>query len=301
MSTRGYTLIEMLVAMTMFALVTVATSYALTAGIRAHQNSQRKARELEERAAISRVLTRDLIEATATTGNQYSQFLATGSQNGTLLTLTTLAHRMQLPDETSMDTGTDDPNLSNMKPQSDVVAVTYMYDSTTHTLSRIEMIPYSLDDPSQQDQSQNILSRHVASISFQFLDSSGQQRTDWYYTNQSSSTSSSTSSSSSSNSSSSSQDGDTELPTAVQITIEMDTEEGAPLRFTNTVALATPQPLPAGQTPSSSTTSSSTSTSTGSRAPALSAVRRRTPHIGPRPLLPGGILPGIPGLPGAVR
>jgi len=56
---RGYTLVETLVAMMMFALISAATTFALNVAIRGQRAAQRKADEIQEARTVLSMLSRD--------------------------------------------------------------------------------------------------------------------------------------------------------------------------------------------------------------------------------------------------
>lgn len=71
---RGFTLIEMLVALVMLALITVATAYALTAGLRAQADMRRRADSADEARALLAIIARDLQAAYASADNPGAVF-----------------------------------------------------------------------------------------------------------------------------------------------------------------------------------------------------------------------------------
>ena len=119
-----------MIALIMFALITSATSLALTAGIRGQESVRRRAQDLQEVRAVLSVLTRDFRAAFAATGNPNNLFVATGTDNGQLVVFTTASQRIQ------PDTDETGQQMSLSPPQSDVAVVRYSFNPDTGELSR---------------------------------------------------------------------------------------------------------------------------------------------------------------------
>lgn len=227
----------MLVALVMFGLITVATSFALTAALRNQQATTQRAEELQEARALLSLLARDLRGAFASQNNPNSLFVAEGNTSGTLLTFTTLTAGVTAA---SSIQGAE----ANPTPQSDVSIVSYAFDEGNGVLSRTATSIPNLDTLPSPDAPDAALSRRVRGITFQFFDPNTGTRNDWHYL---------------SDQAAGQQTGvtvgrDTTLPQAVQVALDLESRDGIVHTYTTTVTLAMPQPLPAGQKPASAGT-----------------------------------------------
>jgi type II secretion system protein J len=271
---HGYTLLEMLVALVMFGLISVATSFALTAALRNQQATAQRAEELQEVRAIFRLLARDLRGAFASQNNPNSLFIADGNTHGTLLTFTTLTPA--IPNSALQVLG------ANPAPQSDVAIVSYAYDEGNGVLSRTSTSIPNLDTLPSPDMPAAALSRQVRGITFQFFDPTTGTRNDWHYQNEPVAT----------------QQGgitlgrDTSLPKAVQVSLELESSDGLLHTYTLTVPLAMPQPLPAGQRPSTPEASGGAGSGGGLQG---GGTNIPTGGAGGTGSSGGGGLPGLPG------
>ena len=240
---RGYTLIEVLVALTMFAFITLATSFALGAALRGNAKLQSSADEMQEIRSIMAILTRDIRAAYAVTGNVNHLFTSGGSDSTTILQFSAMSHRISSP-PTNADGSSNQADL-NPFPQADVSILSYNFDPQTNVLSRIETnVPNA--DLIQQSNGlpETVLSNRVQNIQFQYYDpTQTSYRGDWNYTN------SASSSTGASSTASSGTTGDTTLPPSVQVAIDLISKDGQPIHYETTIALATFNPAPAGQKP----------------------------------------------------
>src|SRR5258708_31097197 len=185
---RGYTLIEVLIAMVIFAVITAATSFAVTVALKSQQGIRLRTDELQEARSVLNVLTRDLRAAYASDGNQNALFLAGGNESGTLLTFTTLSHKIDDPSRTTSAAQTDQTQTA--PPQSDIGIVQYSFAPDTGQLSRLETAVPNPDTLPQAGGPETVLSKHVRSVSFQFLvDPSTGFRQEWNYITQAPATS----------------------------------------------------------------------------------------------------------------
>src|SRR5258708_5508584 len=241
---RGYTLIEVLIAMVIFAVITAATSFAVTVALKSQQGIRLRTDELQEARSVLNVLTRDLRAAYASAGNQNTLFLAGGNESGTLLTFSTLSHKINDPSRNSStgqtgQTGQPD-QTQTAQPQSDIGIVQYSFDPQTGQLSRLETAVPNPDTLPQAGGPETGLSKHVRSVSFQFLvDPSTGFRQDWNYVTQPPSTGASSGTGGQNNTQAAVQaTGDTTLPQSVQIQIEFVNGEGISRQYSTVVMLA---------------------------------------------------------------
>src|SRR5581483_410100 len=101
---RGFTLVEALIALVIFGLITFALSMSISVALRAQTVSTERQQDTGEVRAIFGQLNRDLNAASGSLNNPASAFIAGGSQGGRnatgsgLLTLTTLSHRIEADD-----------------------------------------------------------------------------------------------------------------------------------------------------------------------------------------------------------
>jgi prepilin-type N-terminal cleavage/methylation domain-containing protein len=276
-SASGYTLIEMLIALIMFAVITVAVGFVLNGALRAYQTTQARIEESTELRALFGTLGRDLRAVFVVANSPNSYFIAPGNTNGTILTFTTLASRI-VPDTTSVAAG---PTGSSAfpQPQSDVWLVSYAFDQDTGVLSRFVTKVPNTDTIPQDETLLTEVARNVRSIQVTFPDPVNGDRSDWDYMLDTSATGAG---SSDATASMSALTPDTTLPAVVQVTIVRDSKAGPPITQTFTVALMNNAPQPAGQKPAA------TAAGGGSGAPNALAPASASNAFG---------LPGQPGLP----
>jgi prepilin-type N-terminal cleavage/methylation domain-containing protein len=248
----GYTLIEVLVAMIIFAIIASATGFAVSMALKSQHGIRLRTDELQEARTVLNVITRDLRSAYASAGNQNTLFLAGGNESGTLLTFTTLAHRIVDPNRGNATTQTDQVQAN---PQSDIAIVQYSFAPETGTLSRLESAIPNPDTLVQSDRPDSVLSRHVRTVTFQFLvDPTTGFRQEWnYITPQPSQTGTQTGAAgagvTAAASTTTQTNGDTTLPQSVQVLIEFIDSEGIPRQYSTVVMLPATQPQPIGQKP----------------------------------------------------
>jgi len=241
---RGFTLLEMLVALTMLALLTSAAGLAISVAVRQHAQARSYLNELEEERAVLGTMVRDIRHACVSSDNPDSIFLASGTQTGAVLTLTTRAARLDPGDLTS-STGSSADETAGWRPQSDVAVVQYFLDPEARTLSRcVSTTPGATDLP-EPGSPTTILSRNVAAVEFEFVDEQQSVRTDWTYA---------ASSETALGAEVDTAQSDSSLPRAVRLRITLVGPDRRPTVLTTTVAPVTPEPAPKGQTPPQTTT-----------------------------------------------
>src|SRR5438094_419748 len=122
---RGYTLVETIVAMLIFALISAATTFALNTAIRGQRTAQRKADEIQEARTVLAVMSRDFRGAYASKANPNTFFVSNGSDNAPSVSFTTLTHHVYAP---LADSSGNPIDPTTIPPQSDVSVVHYSYD-----------------------------------------------------------------------------------------------------------------------------------------------------------------------------
>lgn len=297
---RGYSLLEALVAMIVFAIITLATAFAIQNGMRAQLRVNTSADDTQEARTIIAILARDIRSAIVSASNPNTFFVATGDRAGQMLTFTTFSQRL-LEDPPQEDTADTDLIV----PQSDVMAVSYFLDPDTGQLSRSYSAipnPQLMPEPGSPG---TLLSARVRSLEFQFVDPQSGLRNEWSYIPQT------TSNGNGQANTEVTQSGDTYLPSAVQITLEMLGRDYRPQRYTCAVSLTSPMPMPAGQQPDPPATSTGGQPGgtgdggTGGGGGPGGGGFGDGGGAGPRsvimPRIPAGALPTLPGAGGLVR
>jgi len=299
-SRAGFTLIEALIALVMFGLITMSLAMALSAAMKAQQVSARKQDDAGTARAVFGTMTRDIEAAYGSMNSPASVFITGGASGGGgggstiqtspgLLLFSTLSHRIQDGRDMSqgpvggMPTAAQSALSSDTPPQSDMALVRYNLDSATGMLTRTAIsVPYAQDLDQQTPGPAVTLAQHVVSLTFRYWDFNQQNwRDSWDYEQQnqqgvtptSAGTSSATPASGATGSSASSQanqstTGDATLPGAVEVTLVVMRENGTTANYMTTIPIVAPQPYvdPNTQAQNNGTAPASTTTS-GSRTP----------------------------------
>jgi prepilin-type N-terminal cleavage/methylation domain-containing protein len=250
---RGYTLVEMLIAVIMFALITVATGFMMSGGMRGQQQIREKASDAQEARALLSTITRDLRSLFAVTGSPATYFVASGADSGPILQFTTLASRI-IPDPV-VDSYLGTTGSESLVPQSDNMQVTYDYDPSTHVLSRLVSRLPGVETLPEVGGPEWILSRRVGYITFTFYDADGNTRTEWNYQTPQTDTTTSQQTDTTSY--------DTTVPARIDVEIDLDRPNGETLVLTTTIVPANTALQPAGQKPASAQTSTGGGTGGG--------------------------------------
>ncbi len=258
----AYTLIEMLIALVMFAVITVATGFILTGAIRAREATQARVDEATEMRSLFGTLGRDLRATFVVANGANSYFVAPGNGSGTILTFTTMASRIALDPAT--DAAGPTAATGAARPQSDVWLVSYVFNPETGVLDRCVTRVPNPDTIPQEQVLVTEVARNLRSIEVVFPDPVNGDRSDWNYMVDTSTTATGSGSGSTGATSSVTQTTDTTLPTSVQITVVRDSKTGSPVSQTFTVALMNSTPQPAGQKPATTTTTGTSGTGAGS-------------------------------------
>jgi len=213
---HGFTLVEVLVSLVIFGIISLALSLALAESLR----GQTQLATSQDQAAIVRVvfdvITRDLHSAYPSLNSSSSIFIAGGaaanpastnsSTNsgsngiqastaaaGSLLAFTSLAHRIQADDlETAMSSADDSMpsrpqptnGQPNLNPQWDCALIRYDLDQQQGALRRtVTAVPNPQALTANGDSPiATLVADHIVSLSFRYWDGIQMQwRTDWDY------------------------------------------------------------------------------------------------------------------------
>lgn len=248
---RAFTLLEALVALVIFAIISVALSLSITTAFQAQDAAQRREEEAGAVRAVFSYLRRDLQSAFISKNNPACVFMANsgaagGVNNlaaGSLLTLTTLAHRIET-DETTMNPAGAGMALGGSAntltpPQADFMLVRYDIEPSSGSLIRtvsavpnLEMVGQPVPVP------EAVLADRIANMTLRFWDAEQQGwRTDWSYqppepttqdtgqipTNQAATNT-----------------GDTRLPMAVEVTLILLRKDNSPATYTTFIPVVAP-------------------------------------------------------------
>lgn len=245
---RGFSLLEALLALVIFTLISFAISLALSTVFQAQAAARRREEEAEVVRAVFGFLTRDLSAAFASASNPAAVFVAGGAAlpgtpqraSGSLLLLSTLAHRIDFTDGQTAAAGSSAVTM----PQADFMLVRYDYDPatgsvfrTTATVPNLEVIERLQPSP------EALLAERVTGLLLRFWDAEQRGwRTDWNYQQR--------------NRQQQTPDGnnpaelqtevitgDTGLPAAVEITLTLARKDGTTGIYTTTVPVAASQPF----------------------------------------------------------
>jgi prepilin-type N-terminal cleavage/methylation domain-containing protein len=281
-SRGGFTLLEVLVALVIFGVITVALSFTFDTALMTQKANNRRLEELGEVRSVFGYITRDVQQAYATSNSASSVFIAGGGQSAGpqsasgsgLLSLVTRGNRINANPQTGAPTGpTGPPSGTDWPPQSETVLVRYDFDPPSHSLTRTVLpVPnYPLLQQTPTDPNTTISSR-IDNISFRFWDPTALSwRDGWDYEqqNQQSATSGSgaaataaasgAGSSVTVSSSTSSNTGDTTLPASVEVTVSIRHQDGSTATYVSTIPIVT-SPVADGMAPPTNPGSGSTTT-----------------------------------------
>ncbi|HZT42070.1 MAG TPA: prepilin-type N-terminal cleavage/methylation domain-containing protein [Chthonomonadaceae bacterium] len=263
----GFTMIEAMVALVIFGIITTAIGFAMSVALEAQRASQSRQDDAGEVRAVFDALRQDIPGAYASANDPASMFV-TGSDYGAsndLLTLSTQIPRLQAYDLGLSSAGnvnamgaTPMGSQQTVPPQTACMLVRYVFDPQAQTLSRL-VLP--VPDPTvllqQQPGPDDIIARHVVSVQLSFWDATqNQSRNDWDYAHPS------TSQAGASTSQSLSTGSDTYLPSAVDVTVTTLLSDGSQHTMETMIPIVAPQPQ---KTPSGTqtTTGSGTGGATG--------------------------------------
>lgn len=289
----GFTLLETLVALVIFGIITVALSLSFNTALRSQEINNQRQEEIGEARLLFDALTRDIQNAYVSTHYTSGVFMAgassggSGSTSSSLLTLMTRSHRIEDANSLAQSPNTSTFGIqqqqTNVPPQADVQLVRYDLDRQTGTLIRsISRVPnLTTLDQSAQDPD-GAIAHHIGSLTLRFWDADKQNwRNDWDFeqanlqqsqsgggaagaggsAGASGATGGASGSASSQNSSTNT--GDTALPSAVEVNVQILRRDGQTVSYSTTIPIAANQAqdnmAPPIYTPPSSGTSGSTS------------------------------------------
>jgi prepilin-type N-terminal cleavage/methylation domain-containing protein len=288
---QGFTLIEALVALIIFGIITAALGVALSTSIRAEITLQSHQQDAEVARAVFHFLQQDLEAAFPAANNAASLFVGNGAPSSvqlpnSLLYLSTLTGRIQTADPNLdpvlamnanvMSNNTNATAATNSwTPQWDCALVRYWLDSTTGELHRtVVNVPnlqlFAQTNPNVPD----VIADKVLSMQLQFWDPSQQTwRDSWDFEQpnwqqqmqqltQQSGQGQSGQSQNATTTTNSATTGDMQLPSAVQVTLVIQGSDGNPDTFITTIPIEVQQP-PVPNTPVNNSSSSGSQNGSG--------------------------------------
>ncbi len=202
-SQQGFTLLEVLVALVIFGILTVALSNAMSTALRARMLAEARQDDSAAVRAIFGILGRDLQSAYASVYDPNSLFVSGGATggntstsgaSGSLLTMASLSHRLTTTDpnvDPSVDTAngarsgsiSNSQNGSNDLPQSPVSLIRYDFDPQSGVLSRVAQSIPSLQNLQQATPGpDDVVASNIISLQLQYWDPTQQNWRDaWDY------------------------------------------------------------------------------------------------------------------------
>lgn len=260
---RAYTLVEVMVALVLMAIISVATGFAMSMALRNDARARSRTDAAEEARSVLSVLVKDLRNAYASAGNPSSCFIASGGDEGEVLRLTTAHVRLRR-------LAADEELLQAPPPQSDVGTVIYTLNHSDQTLYRT-VSAEPMDELGASPSPSDLLSRRVTGLTLRLVASDGSERPDWSYQAAIEPAAASEGAT----------QGDTELPATAEITVELAGDRGALDTASAMVKIITPTPQERGQAPVAASSSASGG-GQGMRRP-----RPALPHLPVHALAPG--------------
>jgi prepilin-type N-terminal cleavage/methylation domain-containing protein len=286
---RAFTLIEVLVALVIFGVITVALSFTFDTALTTQEANTRRLEELGAVRSVFDYMGRDIQQAYASPNFTASSFIASGSQSGPqsassggLLTLMTRGNRLVSDAPTTAGTAPAGPAAatSTTDPQSETALVRYDFDPQARTLSRTVVPVPNLQQLQQAVPSgDTVISGLIDDISLRFWDTTALTwRSDWDYEQQNQQAAAATgaggttagvsatsggagasASVSTPGSATSTTTGDTMLPSAVEVTVTIRHPDGTTATYVSTIPIVT-FPLADGTAPPTNTTTATTTT-----------------------------------------
>ncbi len=281
---RGFTLIEVLVALVIFGIITVALSFTFDTALKTQQANIRRLAELGAIRSVFDYMTRDVQQAYASSNNPAAVFIAGGSQNGAstgssaLLTLMTRGNRL-LSDAPAGSGGASGPLSTDASlPQSETAMVRYEFDPQARTLSRVVATVPSLQALQQAVAGPDtVVSALIEDISLRFWDTTTQAwRAEWDYEQQNqqpatpaagTADTTGATAAASATSAVTSGTGDTTLPGSVEVTITIRHPDRTTATYVTTIPVVASQVADGMAPPANTGANATTAGATGAGAP----------------------------------
>jgi prepilin-type N-terminal cleavage/methylation domain-containing protein len=246
---RGYTLIEVIIAITLFAIIMMAVSLSVNAAFSASKASQERQQEANDARGVFHFLLQDLEAAFISSVNPASVFIGSGGStsgltgNSGVLTLSTKVHLLPsagLMTEGSTQSAPAPPQAGAGMPQSEVELVRYEFNRSEGTLSRITLPVPNVGSVTQMPaQPETLIARNVQEINLRFWDKENRVwRPNWDYQQRNQAQSNDQQSGQQNTAT-----GDSTLPSAVEITVLIRRESGEITPFVTTVPIISPEPI----------------------------------------------------------
>ena len=257
-SRRGFTLIETLVALVIFGIITVAISLAFNTAVRTQEVNDRRQEELGAVRSIFDTLTRDIQAASGSANSQSSVFMSGSGGNG-LLTFSTRSRAIQASEASDENASNDGSPFgiqsgggAASSPQSDIALVRYDFDSQSETFKRSTLAVPNLTSFQPGGSDSQTIAKRIVSINFQYWDAANSSlRSDWDYeqTKQQSSDSSGTSSGAKirglgeggANSNDQASSGDSSLPGFVKVSVTIRLKDGTTADYSTSILIIATQ------------------------------------------------------------
>ncbi len=265
----GFTLIETLVALVIFGIISVAISFSLSTALKTQEVNNRRQEELGTVRSIFASLTRD-IQSASVSANNLSGIFMSSSAGGSAgkndpRALLTLSTRSQVLQDSSDASGSSSSGGSfgvqssqgvSVSPQSDLAMVRYEFDPQAHTLKRTASAVPNIQSL-QSDASSGVIGTGIVSISLRFWDAENSSyRSDWDYEQKNQATASNSSSGGASGGKTiglgeggagsgdpgTSGSGDAALPGNVEVQLELKLKDGSTVSCSTNVAILAVSP-----------------------------------------------------------
>ncbi len=261
---RGFTLLEVIIALTMFGVIMAAVSFAVSAVLQASQRSQQRLDSSTDARGLLSFISRDIQSTMVSTTDPSSVFIGNGGDGASksvgnmgALMFSTSLHRIDAPElDSAASESSPQPASANRQgissPQSDVEMVRYEFDPETKVVARQHVNVPSLSLLSQQTiLPETIIARNVLDFRLRFWDAEKRQwRSSWDFqqTNQKKKRSQGNGQGGSGDPNSSrgtELKGDDMLPSAVEVAITIAQVNAAPATYTTVIPIYMKQPLAA--------------------------------------------------------